>query len=160
MNEMLGPRHEAVARLLEPDDASALGDFFERLARDSDADYFRPHPLTREYAAGLSRMHGRDIYLVSLQGDVVVGYAMLRGWDEGYEIPAFGVAVDERARGRGVGRSMLRCAVVMARERGAASIMLKVHPENARARALYESEGFVFGEELDEAGQLRGYLAL
>jgi ribosomal protein S18 acetylase RimI-like enzyme len=81
---------------------------------------------------------------------------MLRGWDEGYDIPAFGVAVDPDYRRRGIARKLLRHALALARERGSQTVMIKVHGQNPRARELYASEGFVFAETPDQHGQYWG----
>ncbi len=151
----------AVLRALEPTDAQTLGEFFERLAADPGSAYFRPHPLTVAYARELcSAVERKDEYFVAVMGDHVVGYAMLRGWDEGYSVPAFGVAVDKDHRGQGLGRALLEHAVMRARKRGASEVMLKVDPGNADAKHLYESVGFTFAELADDGVQLKGVLAL
>ncbi|MFI6102568.1 GNAT family N-acetyltransferase [Streptomyces sp. NPDC051310] len=54
-----------------------------------------------------------------------------------------GLAVAEWARGRGVGRALLRAACDEARRQGATRLTLRVLGHNAPARALYASEGFV-----------------
>jgi ribosomal protein S18 acetylase RimI-like enzyme len=54
-----------------------------------------------------------------------------------------GLGVAEEARGRGVGRALVRAAVEEARAGGFRRITLRVLGHNTRARALYESEGFV-----------------
>ncbi len=54
-----------------------------------------------------------------------------------------GLAVADAARGRGVGRALLRAAVEEARGTGARRITLRVLGHNTAARRLYESEGFV-----------------
>lgn len=53
-----------------------------------------------------------------------------------------GLAVAERARGRGIGRALLRASFDEARRQGARRITLRVLGHNAPARALYEAEGF------------------
>ncbi|MGW3625342.1 N-acetyltransferase family protein [Streptomyces sp. NPDC000880] len=53
-----------------------------------------------------------------------------------------GLAVADRARGRGTGRALLRAAFAEARRQGAVRITLRVLGHNRPARALYESEGF------------------
>lgn len=53
-----------------------------------------------------------------------------------------GLAVDERARGKGVGRALVDGACDLARERGARRLSLRVLGPNVPARALYESAGF------------------
>ncbi|MEU3844835.1 GNAT family N-acetyltransferase [Streptomyces sp. NPDC028635] len=54
-----------------------------------------------------------------------------------------GLAVADEARGKGVGRALLRAAVAEARAKGFRRITLRVLGHNTVARALYESEGFV-----------------
>jgi ribosomal protein S18 acetylase RimI-like enzyme len=53
-----------------------------------------------------------------------------------------GFAVAEHARGRGVGRLLLRAVRAEAARRGARRITLRVLSHNAPARALYEADGF------------------
>ncbi len=53
-----------------------------------------------------------------------------------------GLAVAGWARGRGVGRSLIRAACGHARGEGANRITLRVLGHNSPARALYASEGF------------------
>ncbi|MFF7362974.1 GNAT family N-acetyltransferase [Streptomyces sp. NPDC008125] len=53
-----------------------------------------------------------------------------------------GLAVDNRARGLGIGRALLRAAFTEARRQGANRITLRVLGHNTPARALYASEGF------------------
>ncbi|MFE9888573.1 GNAT family N-acetyltransferase [Streptomyces scopuliridis] len=54
-----------------------------------------------------------------------------------------GLAVHEWARGRGVGRALLRAAALHARNQGARRLTLRVLGHNAPARRLYEAEGYV-----------------
>ncbi|MGW7056756.1 N-acetyltransferase family protein [Streptomyces sp. NPDC054887] len=54
-----------------------------------------------------------------------------------------GLAVADSARGRGIGRALLRASCAAARRRGALRMTLRVLGHNAPARALYASEGFV-----------------
>ncbi|PKV85388.1 GNAT family N-acetyltransferase [Streptomyces sp. TLI_146] len=53
-----------------------------------------------------------------------------------------GLAVADRARGRGVARALLRAAVEESRRQGARRLTLRVLGHNTPARRLYESEGF------------------
>ncbi|MFE4373778.1 GNAT family N-acetyltransferase [Streptomyces sp. NPDC056835] len=54
-----------------------------------------------------------------------------------------GLAVHEWARGRGVGRALLRAAALHARNQGARRLTLRVLGHNEPARKLYEAEGYV-----------------
>jgi ribosomal protein S18 acetylase RimI-like enzyme len=141
-------------RRLEPTDAVALTEFFTVIAADpATTRHFHPHAMDRGTAERIASGSGRDVYLGCFRGLQVVGYAMLRGWDEGYERPSFGVAVDPGQRSRGIGSRLLDEALRIARTRGCKTVMLKVHRENAGALAWYRSAGFFqIGETAD--GQL------
>ena len=52
------------------------------------------------------------------------------------------VVVDEKARGRGVGKLLTEHAVSVAREHGAHSVDLTSRPSRAAANALYQRVGF------------------
>ncbi|MER6914187.1 GNAT family N-acetyltransferase [Streptomyces sp. NPDC000594] len=54
-----------------------------------------------------------------------------------------GLVVARTARGRGVGRALIRAARAEAHRAGARRITLRVLGHNAPARALYAAEGFV-----------------
>jgi ribosomal-protein-alanine N-acetyltransferase len=153
---------ELTIRPIGPEDAEQLGLLFTELAAGPEATQFHPHPLTRQEArkiadGGPSR---KDLYYAALLGERLVGYGMLRGWDEGYAIPSFGVAVGASYRGRGIGRRLLLYAIEYARAKGARTLMLKVHLDNPGARRLYESEGFVFQDIPEDPAQIKGLLAL
>jgi hypothetical protein len=76
---------------------------------------------------------------------------MLRGWDEGYPVPSLGIAVRTSDHGRGLGRTMMEHLHVEARRRGATVVRLRVHPDNTKARRLYESLGYAYaGKDRDE----------
>jgi len=157
---MTGPRLEV--RALEPGDAAAVERLFSILAEDEGTlRVFHPHPLDTANARRVStrRSQSEDIYFGAFIGEDMVGYGMLRGWEDGYAVPSFGVAVSPRHRGAGIGRVLLEAAVDMARTRGATEMMLKVYPNNHVARRLYESRGFVFEHE-PAANQLVGRLRL
>ena len=59
------------------------------------------------------------------------------------ELVMDGIAVAERARGRGVGTRLLHEVIAYARDHGFATVRLDVVDSNPRARALYERFGFV-----------------
>jgi GNAT superfamily N-acetyltransferase len=105
--------------------------------------YFTPFAFDRDTLERLIAACRRDYWIGVWGPRGLVGFFMLRGFDEGYETPAYGVAVDAAARGLGIGRLTLVASKTLCRLIGVARIMLKVHPENGIARRLYESEGFV-----------------
>jgi ribosomal-protein-alanine N-acetyltransferase len=145
-------------RAVRPDIVDSLGELFERLRQAGTEDFFHPHPLTANEAVKRANYLGRDLYYVLADGKVLIGYGMLRGWDEGYDIPSIGLALDASARGQGYGRMFMHFLHAAAARRGAKKIRLKVHRENGRAIELYKSLGYEFGQE--EGEQLVGYLPL
>jgi ribosomal protein S18 acetylase RimI-like enzyme len=135
----------ATIRPLRADDAPALTALFAALEADPEARrFFHPHPLTREMADSLCARSpsARDRYDVAECGGLLVGYAMLRGWDEGYTVPSFGAAVHPEFRGQGLGRALLRYEVAAARAAGAVRLRLTVYRANRAACRLYAHEGF------------------
>ncbi|MFH8340928.1 GNAT family N-acetyltransferase [Streptomyces sp. AM6-12] len=91
------------------------------------------------------RHHPGDFLLAELDGRVA-GYVRLA---QTIPLPAHahvltiqGFVVAEGARGRGLGRALIRAAVTEARARGARRLTLRVLGHNTPARKLYEAEGF------------------
>jgi ribosomal protein S18 acetylase RimI-like enzyme len=137
------PAVRGTIRGLLPEDEEQLFALFqvfaanERIARQ-----FHPHPFDPATASLIANHSGLDVYLGFFRDEKLVGYAMLRGWDEGYEVPAFGIAVAPEHEGLGIGGQLLRACVEEARARGAERMMLKVHADNRRALQWYLSIGF------------------
>lgn len=153
---------EPVRRLGEAD-LGALTRFFAAIAADAAVQaFFTPHPFDAEMARRICTRDAitEDEYFARFEGDEMIGYGMLRGWDEGYAVPAFGVCVSPGQRGKGVGHDLLAFAIELAAGKGAESVMLKVHEGNPAARALYESFGFTFNEHTPDGAQLVGRLEL
>ena len=142
--------------VLNPGLADALGDFFEAIAASEDSSLFHPHPLTRPAAIELCQYDGSDLYLAAVCDGRVLGYGLLRGWDEGYTIPSLGIALANAARGTGLARAFMLYLHAAARQRGAKRIRLTVYRRNTRAVALYKSLGYRFEpkNEAEEIGLL------
>ncbi len=141
-------------RKLGPEWADALAEFFRALTERGDALQFHPHPLTALEAVRRCHYQGRDLYYILVEGERVLGYGLLRGWDEGYETPSLGIAIHPSARGEGLGTVFMHFLHAAAKWRGAKRVRLKVYPENAAAVKLYEGLGYRFTGQ--EAGQLVG----
>ena len=132
--------------------------FFGLLSANGDGRDFHPHSLDAAAAADVCGHCGDDVYYLMVEGDAVVAYGMLRGWDEGFEEPSLGIAVHPEMRGVGFGRLLMRFLHLAAARRGAPAVRLRVRPENERAIALYRSLGYAF--EGEDRGQLVGRLEL
>lgn len=134
-------------RAARPKEAEALLELLEALA----GSHFYPHPFDRENAERIASYRGQDVYLVAWEDSRPVAYGLLRGWDAGYAIPSLGVAVRPDCEGRGYGKAMLIALHQAARAKGATAVRLRVHPDNVRARRLYDLFGYrAAGEERGE----------
>ena len=145
-------------RALEPELGGALAGLFGALVASGDTVRFHPHPFTAEEAEARARYSGRDLYYVAVAGGRALAYGMLRGWDDGYEVPSLGIALHPEARGTGLARAFMLFLHAAARARGARRVRLRVYPDNAPAVTLYRSLGYRFTGE--EAGQLVGVVDL
>lgn len=142
-------------------DADRLGRFFELLEADSETTrYFHPHPLTRAFAAHLCARQATclDRYYLMQYHERIVAYSMLRGWDEGYDIPSFGGCTHPELRGTGLGHLLLAHAIAESRNAGARKLRLTVYKENTRGVHIYRKYGFVFSERNEQ--ELIGLLDL
>ena len=74
-------------------------------------------------------------------GDVPA-YGLLRGWADGWRVPAIGVAVTPAYRRQGLATAMMLFLHYRAGERGASHVMLHVDDENEPAKSLYMALGY------------------
>ena len=116
--------------------------------------YFTPFAFDEPTLTQILAQRRADQYLALLWGDELAGISMLRGFDQGYSVPSYGVWVAHAYSGRGVARASLAHAVALCTALGCAELMLKVSPENLRARRIYERFGFVQTGDDARSGQL------
>ena len=129
-------------RQLTPLDAPRLGAFFENNNRSEITSTFHPFPLNTESAVRLLRPESKDTFFgVETEGQLVA-FSMLRGMDEGYAIPSFGILVDYRRQDRGWGRRLTAWTLCQAAAAGFEKVRLTVFRRNQRAVHLYQSLGF------------------
>ncbi|MES2221614.1 MAG: GNAT family N-acetyltransferase [Acidobacteriota bacterium] len=86
---------------------------------------------------------GGHIYFAVLpQTGKVIGCCALLAMEDGcFEVGK--MAIDERYRGQGIGRQVLRATIEAARDLGARRLYLVTHHSLKNAIGLYEAEGFV-----------------
>ena len=157
---MVGPGGATLEiQTVGPGHAAALARFFDVLRTHGVGEWFHPHPLTADAARARATYVGGDLYAVLVEGDEVLGYGMLRGWDEGYQVPSLGIAIRPEVQGQGLGRLMMEFLRAAALRRGAGSIRLRVHPDNVPAVTLYRALGYRLAKE-DRGPDLLGYLDL
>ncbi len=144
--------------LVSPSWAEKLAQFFNALVVNKDDLYFHPHPLNGEMAKKIATHEGDDLYFLQIKDNEIAGYAMLRGWDEGYSIPSLGIVIHPNFRNQGLSIEFMEFLHNQARAKGATKVRLKVYSNNAWARHLYENSGYSFTNE--ENGQIIGYYEL
>lgn len=150
---MPGTQSAGILQIVRLGDRQAAGlcELLEALAAAGESHRFRPHPSDRDHIDELALQHGSDLHYVALLDDRVAGYGLLRGWDEGYEVPSLGIAVHPRFRGLQLGDMLMHFLHAAARLRGCGRIRLRVVADNAVAIRLYERTGYVF-EPVAEIG--------
>jgi len=84
-----------------------------------------------------------DKYFGIFLRNKLIGFYMLRGFDDGYKIPAYGVWISSKYSNKGLSKLTLYHAFSFCMINNIKTLMLKVHPENKIAKELYESLGFV-----------------
>jgi RimJ/RimL family protein N-acetyltransferase len=115
--------------------------------------YFTPFPFDVASLEMRLASAKRDRYWGIRWEDNIVGFFMLRGFDEGYERPSFGIVISEAYSCFGLGKLALYYSLSWSRLSKIKAVMLKVHPDNLIARRMYEQAGFQFLEICEESGQ-------
>jgi RimJ/RimL family protein N-acetyltransferase len=104
--------------------------------------YFIPFPFDLEAISGiLSKAIKDQIYGIYVE-DNLAGFYMLRGFDEGYSVPSYGVWISEKYSNKGLSTFTLQHAISFCKLNTIKKIMLKVHPDNIAAKHIYEKYGF------------------
>ncbi|HEY9405009.1 MAG TPA: GNAT family N-acetyltransferase [Pyrinomonadaceae bacterium] len=136
-------------RPLLVDDASALSEWL-RAQPPAYARFFHPFGYDEPAIADALARQGLDVFMGLFWGERIVGFFMLRGWNEGYEVPAFGILIDEQYRGCGLEMAALDTAKVICRMRNVSRLMIKMHPDNISAKGVARKTGF-FQTGVEEA---------
>ena len=148
-------------KILSPCDSYKL----ERLLVDNPIDYskyFHPfnfNALSLKEILDKSKKDkfiGIELSNLSNSQTQLIAFYMLRGLDEGYTDPMYGVFVHHLYCSIGVGRLTLHHAESLCKLNGYMRLLLKVYPENTRAYQLYKRLGFLPLRE-EATGQLLLY---
>lgn len=124
---------------------------FDFIQHDEDAKkFFYPHPFTFQHANFIANNVEKDIYLIAKYNSKILSYGMLRGWDEGYQVPSLGIYVVPESRSIGIGKLMLEYLHLCAKLGGSTSVRLKVHRNNEKALKLYQKIGYKFDFESEK----------
>jgi RimJ/RimL family protein N-acetyltransferase len=144
---------------IDPTHLDPLAFLFNRISKDASAVHFHPHPFNWAEANLRANYAGRDYYALMMLDNKAIGYGFLRGWDDKYAIPSLGIYIDKPFRGSGAAKVLMEFLHLIATLRGASRVRLRVHPDNVRARRLYDLLGYRFSETLED-GEFIGFLDL
>lgn len=131
--------------------------FLQDLKDGGDEIFFSPHATDDISISKISNHNGKDLYYLIVEGKRVLGYGLLRGWDEGYTIPSLGVAIHPSARGIGLGKLFMDFLHMLALRRGANKVRLRVNRKNERAIGLYKSLGYAFEDDVKQTEYFVGF---
>jgi GNAT superfamily N-acetyltransferase len=116
---------------------------------------FNPFPMNDDTARRISLSSRRDHYYGAFLEGRMVGLSMLRGWDEGYAVPSFGILVDHRFHNKGIGSRLTDFTIAEADDLCCERVRLSVFASNPAAIRVYAAKGFV--ESHREAVLLAGF---
>lgn len=133
---------ESTIRMIDTRDLDALSQLFDRNNISDVTTYFHPFPLNRDSAKRIACTVHLDRYYGVFNRDQIIGFCMLRGWDQGFSIPSFGVLVDSDFQGHGVGRKLTAFCLLEAGGLGCPSVRLSVYSSNEVAVRIYRALGF------------------
>lgn len=148
-----------VVRLV-PQWQGGLRQFFRDLKESGDDVFFSPHPADDESIRRIASLNGKDLYYLLVEEGRVLGYGMLRGWDEGYQIPSLGLAIHPSVRGQGLGKMLMDFLHFLTARRGASKVRLRVCANNEKAISLYKRFGYAFEEDTNQLGFLVGFKSI
>lgn len=120
-----------------------LAPLFDKFNRDWISEFFTIEPFDDLVLTQPEKMiiePGGEIWFAKLHDDVVGACALLHFAPGVFEFTKLGV--DEKARGHGVARTLLRHCRDRAKEKGAHTLKIFTSTKLAPANALYRSENF------------------
>lgn len=74
--------------------------------------------------------------------NIPVGFSMLRGLDEGYDIPSYAVWISRKYHSFGLASLALNHAYTVCKINGIKTMMVKIHPKNIKCIKYHENFGF------------------
>ena len=104
--------------------------------------YFIPFDFDHHSIHSLLKKSIADKYFGIFIDSRLAGFYMLRGIDEGFSVPAYGVFISKKYTGLGLAKLTLYHAYSVCKTNNIKEMMLKVHPENTYAKKMYEDFGF------------------
>lgn len=122
--------------------------------------HFTPYNWQDESFVNAVNNRNKDQFYGIFINDSPVGFYMLRGLDNGYNIPSYAVWISETHKGLGLASLSLKHAYTFCKLNGIETMMLKVHPNNTIAKKMYEKFGFRFDRKDESSEDLIYHLEL
>ncbi|CAN5711750.1 hypothetical protein BH20ACI4_BH20ACI4_26730 [soil metagenome] len=133
-------------RPLERQDAATVSSFL----RSQTAEYLRffyAFGSDENAVAEILSNNKKDVYSGVFWQDNLAGIFFLRGWDAGFEIPSFGVLIDEKYRGKAFLSLTVDTAKLICKMSGVNQYMVKIHPDNTALRNVHRMGFYKTGVE-------------
>ena len=155
------PAGDARVRAAAPSDARALAALMATIYAEGRWFVGDMGPRAETLSRQLRGMDpAREIVLVAEAAGDLVGWIEVRRYlpTRMEHVATLTIAVAPRARGRGIGRRLMRAVVPWARRVGVRKLRLDVRAGNEAALALYRGEGYVIeGVERDQIRDADGF---
>lgn len=100
------------------------------------------------------RQAKKDKYFCLSKNNQVIGFYCLRGLDENYTNPSFGLYITSKYNGKGYGSLALKSAQDWCKKNLIKVLMLKVDKNNINALYMYRKNGFKFKQDCINTGQM------
>lgn len=131
-------------------------DFFKRSNLETTRRNFHPFEFSEEALDKVFSSIHKDLFFgIFGRKNEIFGFGMLRGWDEGYEVPSLGILIAEESRGTGIGGQLLEYLLTVASDRGSKCVRLSVYEDNKRAIHIYNKFGFKITEKLEVSNRVK-----
>jgi L-amino acid N-acyltransferase len=147
-------------RLVEPRDAAATRDIYNREVADSTVTFDMVERSLEEQRAWVEEHRGAHAAVVAVDDDgAVIGFGSLSPYRSR---PAYAPTVEDSVyvhrdhRGQGVGRQLLEDLVDRAREHGFHSVIGRIVGGHAASIALHDRCGFEYAGTEREVGRKQG----
>ena len=95
-----------------------------------------------------------DVFFSLFVGNVIVGFYCLRGFDNNFEVPSFGVYVSSGFQGRGFATLALINSIDWCKQNSVGKVMLKVEESNIGALSIYKKHKFKFTRYCIDTGHM------
>lgn len=122
--------------------------FLQSISED-DRKLFYPYSFDIKTVKDIFIKTANDVHYIFIEGEKIIAYGLLRGWDEGYVIPSLGIYIDPLYRGKGLSKKIMLFLHSVALLKNSKSVRLTVYKNNTKAINLYKSVGYNFTEDGD-----------